>query len=78
MRAMSLQLLTWGTATAAVSSGVWLSSTNQDEIFCSVSYHATSSAVGVDLPLPIAPTRAGPAAVPGSAARPPLDAPNAG
>ncbi len=67
MRAMSLQLLTWGTITAAVSSAAWLSSTDQASIFCSVSYRATSRAIGIDdLPLPTEPTRAGPSAKPGS------------
>jgi hypothetical protein len=59
MRALPLQLLTWGTATAAISSAVWLSSTDQGELLCSISYHATSPAIGLDLPLPDAPTRAG-------------------
>ena len=68
MRAMPIQLLTWGTVTAAVSSAAWLSSTDQGSILCSVGYRATSRAIGIDLPLPTEPTRAGPAATPGSSA----------
>lgn len=60
MRALSLQLLTWGTAAAAISSAVWLSSTDQASVFCSISYRATSEAMGMDLDLPAAPTGAGP------------------
>jgi hypothetical protein len=66
MRALQLQLLTWGTAAAAISSAVWLSSTDQATLLCSLSYHATSPAIGLDLPLPEAPTRAGPSAGPSS------------
>jgi hypothetical protein len=66
MRALPLQLLTWGTATAAISSAVWLSSTDQASLLCSISYRATSGAVGIDLPLPDAPTRAGPSSDPSS------------
>ncbi|MET0381824.1 MAG: hypothetical protein ABW032_00200 [Burkholderiaceae bacterium] len=68
MRAMPLQLLTWGTITAAVSSAAWLSSTDQGSIFCSVGYRATSRAIGVDLPLQAGPHRAGSSAMPGSSA----------
>ncbi len=68
MRAVPIQLLTWGTVTAAVSSALWLSSSDQDNLFCTVGYRATSRALGIDLPLPTAPTRAGPAAAPGSGA----------
>ena len=69
MRTMPLQLLTWGTVTAAVVSAVWLSNTDQAAVFCAVSYRATSSAMGLDDPLPTEPTRAGPSAdTPGSAA----------
>jgi hypothetical protein len=71
MRTVPLQLLTWGTITAAVSSAVWLSSTDQGPVFCSVGYRATSRAIGidVDLPLPIEPTRAGHSSkMPGSSA----------
>lgn len=57
MRAMPLQLLTWGTITAAVSSAALLTSTDQNPIFCSVGYRATSRALGLDSPL--APTQAG-------------------
>jgi hypothetical protein len=66
MRALPLQLLTWGTATAAISSAVWLSSTDQGELLCSLSYHATSPAIGLELPLPDAPTRAGSSSEPSS------------
>ena len=59
MRTMPLQLLTWGTITAAVGSAVWLSNTDQAAVFCSVGYRATSSAMGIDTPLPTEPTRAG-------------------
>jgi len=69
MRTMPLQLLTWGTVTAAVGSAVWLSNTDQAAVFCSVGYRATSNAMGLDDTLPSEPTRAGPsAAVPGSSA----------
>jgi hypothetical protein len=75
MRAMPLQLLTWGTIAAAVSSAAWLSSTDQASIFCSVGYRATSRAIGIDdLPLPTEPTRAGPSAKPGSSAAKQLQA----
>ncbi len=62
MRAMPLQLLTWGTITAAVSSAAWLTSTNQGNVFCSVGYRATSHALGMELPMTAEPTRAGSAA----------------
>ena len=69
MRAMPIQLLTWGTITAAVSSAVWLSSTDQGAVFCSVGYRATSAAIGIDIPLPAEPTRAGRSSkMPGSSA----------
>ena len=69
MRTMPLQFLTWGTITAAVGSAVWLSSTDQAAVFCSVGYRATSQAMGIDVPLPTEPTRAGPSAkTPGSGA----------
>ena len=67
MRTMPLQLLTWGTITAAVGSAVWLTSTDQNAVFCSVGYRATSNAMGIDVPLPAEPTRAGAAGkLPGS------------
>lgn len=67
MRTMPLQFLTWGTITASVGSAVWLSSTDQGAVFCSVGYRATSRAMGIEIPLPIEPTRAGhSAAAPGS------------
>ncbi len=69
MRTVPLQLLTWGTVTAAVGSAVWLSNTDQAAVFCSVGYRATSSAMGLDDPLPDEPTRSGvPAQMPGSSA----------
>jgi hypothetical protein len=69
MRTVPLQLLTWGTITAAVSSAVWLSSTDQGAVFCSVGYRATSRAIGIDIPLPTEPARAGHSStVPGSSA----------
>ncbi len=69
MRTMPLQFLTWGTITAAVGSAVWLSSSDQAAVFCSVGYRATSQAMGIDVPLPTEPTRAGPSAKrPGSSA----------
>jgi hypothetical protein len=75
MRTMPLQFLTWGTITAAVGSAAWLASTDQGVVFCSVGYRATSHAVGIDLPLPTEPTRAGPAAkLPGSSAAKQLQA----
>jgi hypothetical protein len=75
MRTMPLQLLTWGTVTAAVGSAAWLSSTDQAAVFCSVGYRATSRAMGFEVPLPIEPTRAGPSAKrPGSSAAKQLQA----
>jgi hypothetical protein len=59
MRTMPLQFLTWGTITAAVGSAVWLTSTDQNAVFCSVGYRATSNAMGIDIPLPAEPARAG-------------------
>ena len=56
MRTMPLQLLTWGTVTAAVGSAVWLSNTDQAAFFCSSGYRATSQAMGIDT---TEPTRAG-------------------
>ena len=73
MRTMPLQLLTWGTITAAVGSAVWLSNTDQAAFFCSSGYRATSQAMGLDLP--IEPTRAGAAkAAKSSAAKQSLEA----
>ena len=57
MRTVPLQFLTWGPITAAVVSAAWLSSTDQAALFCSVSYRATSRAIGIDIPSE--PTRAG-------------------
>jgi len=75
MRTMPLQFLTWGTTTAAIGCAVWLSSADQGAVFCSVGYRATSQAMGIDLPLPTEPTRAGPAAkLPGSSAAKQLQA----
>jgi hypothetical protein len=69
MRTMPLQFLTWGTITAAVGSAAWLASADQAEVFCSFGYRATSGAMGIDIPLPTEPTRAGPSArLPGSSA----------
>ena len=69
MRTMPLQFLTWGTITAAVGSAAWLTSTDQAAVFCSVGYRATSRAMGIDIPLPLEPTRAGPLSkLPGSGA----------
>jgi hypothetical protein len=59
MRTMPLQLMTWGTITAAVGSAVWLSNSDQAAIFCSSGYRATSQAMGIDTPLPSGPTRNG-------------------
>ena len=67
MRTMPLQLLTWGTITAAVGSAVWLSNTDQGAFICSVGYRATSQAMGFEIPAE--PTHAGKAAkAPGSSA----------
>jgi hypothetical protein len=67
MRATQLQSLTWGTVTAAIGCAVWLSSSDQAALFCSVGYRATSEAMGFDIPTE--PTRAGKAAqAPGSSA----------
>ena len=69
MRTVPLQFLTWGTITAAVGSAVWLTSTDQAAVFCSVGYRATSGAMGIDVEVPTEPTRAGPSAkLPGSSA----------
>jgi hypothetical protein len=68
MRTVPLQMLTWGTIATAVSSAVWLSSTDQSPVFCSVGYRATSRAIGIDIPLPTEPTRAGHSITPGSSA----------
>ena len=59
MRTMPLQFLTWGTITAAVGSAVWLSSSDQAAVFCSFGYRSTSQAMGIEIPLPAEPTRAG-------------------
>jgi hypothetical protein len=78
MRTMPLQFLTWGTITVAVGSAVWLSSSDQAAVFCSVGYRATSEAMGIDVPLPTEPTRAGHSAkLPGSSGAGQLQA-NAG
>ena len=57
MRPFALQFLTWGTAAAAVSSAVWLSSTNQRTLLCSLGSQASSYDLGLDDDLP--PTGAG-------------------
>jgi len=57
MRTVQLHSLTWGTITAAVGCAVWLSSSDQAALFCSVGYRATSQAMGIDIPAE--PTRAG-------------------
>ena len=59
MRTMPLQLLTWGTITAAVGSAVWLSSSDQAAVFCSFGYRSTSQAMGIEVPLPAEATRGG-------------------
>jgi len=59
MRTLPLQLLTWGTATAAISSAVWLSSTDQALVLCSVGYRASSETLGLEISLPATPARAG-------------------
>jgi hypothetical protein len=75
MRTMPLQFLTWGTITAAVGSAAWLTSTDQDAVFSSVGYRATSGAMGIEVPLPTEPTRAGPSSkLPGSSAAKQLQA----
>ena len=67
MRTTQLQSLTWGTITAAIGCAVWLSSSDQGALFCSVGYRATSQAMGFELP--VEPTHAGKAAKsPGSSA----------
>jgi hypothetical protein len=73
MRTMPLQFLTWGTITAAVGSAVWLSSSDQAALFCSVGYRATSQAMGLEIPAE--PTRAGKSVkLPGSGASHQLEA----
>jgi hypothetical protein len=65
MRTMPLRFLTWGTITAAVGSAVWLSSSDQAALFCSVGYRATSEAIGLEIPAE--PSRAGsPSRLPGA------------
>ena len=59
MRTMPLQFLTWGPIAAAVVSAVWLSSSDQAAVFCSFGYRSTSQAMGIEIPLPAEPTRAG-------------------
>jgi len=67
MRTTQLQSLTWGTVTAAIGCALWLSSSDQAALFCSVGYRATSQAMGFDIPAE--PTHAGKAAkAPGSSA----------
>jgi hypothetical protein len=70
MRAMPLQLLTWGTAAAAITSAVWLSSSPDNTLVCSAGFDAIGRAADFELPLPDAPTGAGPAAAPTSSASP--------
>jgi hypothetical protein len=70
MRAIPLQLLTWGTAAAAITSAVWLSSSPDSMLVCSTDTDAASRALDLDVPLPAAATRAGPAAAPMSSATP--------
>ena len=75
MRTMPLQFLTWGTLTAAIGSAACLTSTNQAAVFCSSGYRATSAAMGLEIPLPTEPARAGPASkLPGSSAAKQLQA----
>jgi hypothetical protein len=71
MRTMPLQMLTWGTITAAVTSAVCLASANQAAVFCSVGYKATSRALGIEIPVDTEPAHAGPSAAPDA-----NDAPN--
>lgn len=52
MRPFALQVLTWGTAAAAVSSAVWLSSTSQRNLLCSLGPNASSYELGFDEDLP--------------------------
>jgi hypothetical protein len=59
MRTMPLQVLTWGTITAAVGSAVWLSSSDQAAVFCSFGYRSTSQAMGIETPLPAEAARTG-------------------
>ena len=67
MRTTQLQSLTWGTVTAAIGCALWLSSSDQAALFCSVGYRATSQAMGFEIPAE--PARAGKAAKsPGSSA----------
>ncbi|HEX4510228.1 MAG TPA: hypothetical protein VH328_09125 [Burkholderiaceae bacterium] len=42
MRPLALQLLTWGTAVAAVSSAAWLSSTSEHTLLCSLEPRAAA------------------------------------
>lgn len=73
MRTSQLQSLTWGTVTAAIGCAVWLSSSDQAALFCSVGYRATSEAIGVEIP--VEPARAGKSAkAAGSSAARPLPA----
>jgi hypothetical protein len=64
MRAMPLQLLTWGTAAAAITSAAWLTSSPDNTLVCSAGFDAALRAVDFEMPLPADPTRAGPVAAP--------------
>jgi hypothetical protein len=45
MRTMPLRVLTWGTAAAAVTSAIWLSSISQAAILCSLDLRAPGDVV---------------------------------
>jgi hypothetical protein len=45
MRTMPLRVLTWGTAAAAVTSAIWLSSISQAAILCSLVLRAPADVV---------------------------------
>jgi len=64
MRAIPLQLLTWGTAAAAITSAVWLSSTVNGTLVCSTGFDASTPVFDLDTTLPAEATRAGPVAAP--------------
>jgi hypothetical protein len=71
MRTVPLYMLTWGTAAAAVSSAVWLSSISQATLLCSLDPHVANDALGLDeLLAPETAPAAGPVTTPSSDAAP--------
>jgi len=77
MRTVSLRMLTWGTAAAAVSSALWLSSVGPAMLLYSLDLRAPSDGFELDeLISPGAPPGTGPSPAGGSSStplRPPSD-----